>query len=123
MIVIKKNNKKFLSLLGFGLPIGIINGLFGAGGGMLTVPLLKKEGMKQKEAHANAVAVILPITALSAILYIIKGYVDFNDAWKYIPAGLIGSILGTVLLKKIKPKFLKKIFAAFMIYAGIRMIF
>ena len=46
--------------IGFGFFIGIINGLLGAGGGMLAVPALKKLGLSQKDAHRNALAVILP---------------------------------------------------------------
>ena len=48
-----KNNKLFTAVAGLG--IGLINGLLGAGGGMLAVPLLKKMGLSQKQAHANAV--------------------------------------------------------------------
>lgn len=122
VIVIKEKCKKLFLNFALGIPIGIVNGLFGAGGGMLAVPLLKKVGMEQKSAHANAVAVILPITVISAVMYILRGYVTLNEAWIYIPTGLIGAVLGTIILKKISPKILKKIFACFMIYAGIRMV-
>ena len=94
----------------------------GTGGGMLTVPLLKKCGLEQKEAHTNAVAVILPITFLSAMLYLIKGYVHFSDAIPFIPTGIIGSVIGSLLLKRISPCLLKKLFGGFMIYAGIRLL-
>ena len=108
--------------LAFGGLIGIVNGLFGAGGGMVAVPLLKKMGFSQTDAHANAVAVILPITVVSAILYIIKDYINLSDALTYIPTGVVGSFLGTLILKKISPVYLKKIFGFFMIYAGIRLL-
>ena len=75
--------------------MGIVNGLLGAGGGMIAVPLLKKLGLSQKQAHANAVAVILPITVLSAALYLIKGYVSLADSFVFIPGGLVGSLIGT----------------------------
>ena len=114
-------NKKLL-LPFSGIAIGIVNGLLGAGGGMIAVPLLKKLGLEQKAAHSNAVAVILPITLLSAVLYIWKDYVNLSSALPYIPTGIIGSVAGTYILKKISPKYLKKIFAAFMIYAGIRLL-
>ena len=107
----------------FGIIIGIINGLLGAGGGMLAVPLLKSIGFEQKQAQENAIAVILPITVLSAALYLWKDYVDIGDAFVYIPTGLIGAAIGTMLIKKISPKILKKIFAAFMLYAGTRLLF
>ena len=68
--------KKGVLTAGAGLAIGIINGLLGAGGGMIAVPLLQKLGLDRKQAHANAVAVILPITVLSAVLYLVNGYTE-----------------------------------------------
>ena len=105
-----------------GLAIGIINGMFGAGGGMIAVPCLKKLGLDQKSAHENAVAVILPITIISAILYLVKGYVDFKSSLAFIPTGLIGSYIATLIIKKISPVWLKRIFGGFMIYAGVRLL-
>ena len=118
----KEKQKNFIKNTLKGVLIGAVNGLFGAGGGMLAVPLLKKGGMKVKESHENAVAVILPITVVSGIIYLCKGYVSFSDALPFIPAGVIGSILGTLILKKISPAWLKRIFGGFMVYAGIRLI-
>jgi len=117
VIITKK--KGFISFL-LGALIGAVNGLLGAGGGMLTVPILKKMGMPQKAAHKNAVAVILPITAISATLYLFSGRVRLLDAVPFIPLGLVGASLGTFIIKKISPTLLKKIFALFMIWAGVR---
>lgn len=114
-------NKNVITALS-GLLIGTVNGLMGAGGGMLAVPLLKKCGMEQKEAHVNAVAVILPICIMSAGLYLYKGDVTFSDALPFIPAGIIGSLSGTYIIKRISPVYLKRIFAILMIYSGIRLI-
>ena len=99
-------SKKILTAVS-GLTIGAVNGLMGAGGGMIAVPLLKKCGMEQKSAHTNAVAVILPICVLSAGLYLKNGYVSIGDALPYVPTGITG---------------LKRVFALFMIYAGIRLL-
>ncbi len=115
--VIKKNAKS----TGLGILIGIINGLFGAGGGMLAVPLLKQSGLDTKKAHENAVAVILPITVLSAFIYINQDFVGIKDALIFIPTGLIGAFIGSKIIEKISPKWLKLIFGGFMIYAGIRL--
>ena len=117
-----KNIKKYLKPAFFGVGVGLVNGIFGAGGGMLAVPLLKKSGLEQKSAHANAVAVILPITVISAILYLVKGSVDFSDSFAFIPTGLLGSVIATFALQKFSNKLLQKIFAVFMIYAGIRLL-
>lgn len=114
-------NKK-LSVALFGISIGFINGLLGAGGGMLAVPLLKKYGLSQKAAQQNAIAVILPITALSAIMYLLKDYVNLSESFAYLPTGFLGAIIATFLMKKISNKWLKRIFAFFMLYAGIRLL-
>ena len=105
-----------------GALIGGVNILLGAGGGMLTVPLYKKNGMTQKQAQINAVATILPISIISAFIYIYNGEVKISDAYIYLVPGLIGSILGTFFIKKISNNILTIIFSVFMIWAGLRLI-
>lgn len=122
LVIYLKNIKKLLKPTILGLGVGFINGVFGAGGGMLAVPILKSEGLSQKSAHANAVAVILPITVLSAVLYLAKGSVSLADSFAFIPTGLIGSVIAAFTLQKFSNKWLQKIFAAFMIYAGVRLL-
>jgi len=117
----EKGHKNLIMCVG-GLAVGVVNGLLGAGGGMLAVPLLKKSGLTTKESNSNAVGVILPLSIFSAILYLSSGRVDIMDSVPYIPGGLIGALIGTKLLKKISANLLKKLFAAFMIWAGIRLL-
>ncbi len=116
------NKKSKLAVPFGGFLIGFANSLFGAGGGIIAVPVLKKSGLSKRESHANAVAVILPVSLLSAILYLTEGKVQLSDASPYILTGLIGSVLGTVILNKISPRLLKRIFGIFIIYAGIRLL-
>ena len=116
-----KNKINFKALL-LGVAVGLVNGIFGAGGGMLAVPILKRNGLEQKVAHANAVAVILPITIISAALYLIKGNVTLSDSFAYIPTGLAGSVIATFLLQKFSNTLLQKTFSGFMIYAGVRLL-
>ncbi len=115
-------DKKSFIIPIMGIAIGVVNGALGAGGGIITVPLLKKLGVEGKSAHSNAVAVILPITVISGILYLIKDYVNLKDALIYIPTGIIGAVLGTYLLKKISNEWLRRIFGGFMVYAGLRLL-
>lgn len=113
--------KKVSNLLS-GFSIGIVNALFGAGGGMIAVPVIKSKGKTQKEAQASAVAVILPLCILSATVYYIRGYYTFSEAIKYVPFSLLGALVGTFILKRIPDRMLGKIFAFFMLYLGIRMV-
>lgn len=113
--------QNILTALG-GIAIGFVNGLLGAGGGMLAVPILKAQGLSQKQAHSNAISIILPITCFSAILYLVNDYVALKDSYIYIPTGLLGAVIGTYILNKISPRILKRIFGALMVYAGIRLL-
>ncbi len=99
---------------------GLLNGLLGAGGGMVIVPLLRQKTDTRK-AHATSIAIILPISIISAIFYYYKGVVSISDAAPYIIWGLIGAVIGIILLSKIKPKWIRKLFAILMIWAGWRL--
>lgn len=112
--------KRYKLIIGF--IIGVINSLIGACGGIITVTALKKDGMNQKEAHANAIAVILPLSIISACFYVFKGYTNINDALFYIPGGAAGALAGGIILPRIPQKILRKIFAVFIIWAGVRMV-
>ena len=87
-----------------GVLIGTVSGLFGAGGGLVAVPFLKSLGLSQRKAHANAVAVIFPIAVLSAVLYVLRGYVTVSDAMPYIPLGVLGSLIGAFILHQLGKK-------------------
>lgn len=106
-----------------GILIGLINALFGAGGGMIAVPVLKSLGLEQKQAQATAISIILPLSLISTAVYLYRGYFEISQAFWYIPFGLVGAIVGTKLMKKAPNKMLKNIFCVFMIWAGVRMIF
>lgn len=121
MIILIKLKRNLTSLL-YGIGIGLVNGVFGAGGGMIAVPVLKSNGLDQKQAHANAVAVILPISIVSTIMYLAKGNMTLGDSLAFIPTGLIGSAIATFALQKFSNSLLQKMFAAFMIYAGARLL-
>lgn len=118
-----KKSKSMLKNSVFGVLIGAVNGFLGAGGGLICVPLLMKTGIERKSAHANAVAVIFPITLVSAISYLLQGRVKIADALIYIPGGLVGAWFGTFIMKKISPVWVRRIFGIFMIWAGWRLIF
>ena len=114
----KSNFKKITG----GILIGTLNGLFGAGGGIVAVPLLRKNGIGDKTAHASSIAIILPISLVSLSMYLIKGRVTLGDGLPYVFPGVLGAVLGTFILSKIPKKWLHRVFGALIIYAGIRLI-
>lgn len=106
-----------------GILIGIINIVIGACGGIVAIECLKNNNINQTKAHATAISIILPLTVISAVVYLINNNVNLSDSYVYIIPGIIGSFVGATLLPKIPSKILRKVFSLFMIYAGIRMFF
>lgn len=111
---------KKMRLILCGLAAGLANGLLGAGGGMIVVPLLRKLGLDVKHAHATSISVILPLSAVSAVMYLTRGDVVLSDALIYLPFGIVGAVLGAAFFKKLPDKFLRGIFGVFILYAGVR---
>ena len=111
-----------------GLIAGAINGLLGAGGGILITYFLsyvmKDENINKNSIFANALITMLPISAVSFVIYLARGYVKISPDLIYliIPAAA-GGIIGSLLLKRIKFKFVKLFFCAIVIYSGITMLF
>lgn len=102
---------------------GFLNGFFGSGGGVIAVPILEKEGCQPNEAHATSVALIFLLSLLTAAFYGFSGGLDFADAWKYVPWGVIGAVTGSIFLKKIKARWLKRLFGGVVTVAAVRMLF
>ena len=102
----------FVLVLG-GFLAGVANGLLGAGGGMVIVPMLRKSGLPVVKSHATSVAVILPICVLSAGLYLFRGSVTIGQSLPYLPWMLAGSVR----------MLLRRLFGALMLWAAWRMLF
>lgn len=107
-----------------GIVTGLANGLFGGGGGMLVVPMLAfLAGMPVKNAHATAILIILPVSALSGIIYAAFGNFTLSAGIPVTAGVLAGGVLGALLLKKLPVKWISVIFAAAMLAAGGKMLF
>lgn len=114
--------KKTLATYLFGgAAVGALNGLFGGGGGMVAVPVLKAAGRGAQTAHATAIAVILPASVLSGAVYLFYGLVPFSVLLPVALGVAAGGILGAKLLPRVSSRFITLLFAAFMLAAGIRM--
>lgn len=116
-----QDHKKWLRPALAGGAAGLVNGFFGGGGGMVLVPLLVLWcGLDQRKAFATSVAVILPLCALSASIYLFRGGVDFTAALPYLAGGLLGGLLGGKLFKRLNMVWLRRLFALLLLYGGVR---
>ncbi len=105
-----------------GFATGVLNGLFGAGGGMAAVPMLKMAGLSQKSAHATAIAITMPLSVLSGMLYLGSGDLVLGDAMRFIPAGIAGALVGARLLGRVPDTVLRRIFGALILFAAVRIL-
>ncbi len=114
---------KMFMLILTGIVSGFVNGLFGAGGGVISVLaltyFLKTE---KKKAHATTVIVILAFSIVSIFTYGFKDNIDFNLSLISGIAGAVGGFLGAWLLKKIPTKYVGKIFGILMLLSSWRML-
>ena len=86
---------------------GAANGCFGGGGGMVLLPLLTRWcRVEEKTAFATCVAVILPFCVVSAAVYLLRR--------------LAGGFVGGKLFPRVPAPWLRYLFAAFLVYGGIR---
>ncbi len=115
--------KKYLKGSVIGAVTGFVNGLFGSGGGSVLVPCLEKFlKMEPQKAHAGAIAVILPLSVISVLLYARGVEVDLKTLLPVALGGIAGGMGGARLLGKISGKWLHIIFGIFMIAGSVRMI-
>lgn len=115
---------KYKKEIAIGIFSGILNGLFGAGGGSVVVPALEKFlKMPQKRAHATAVGIILIMSLVSSAIYVMRGNFDFGIWLPVTAGGLAGGVLGGALLSKISGRWLKIIFGVVIIVTAVKMIF
>ena len=107
-----------------GAIIGLINGFFGGGGGMVCVPILEKVlHLESKYSHATAIVVILPISFVSAIVYLLSGNLE-TISFLTVGAGVLaGGVAGAFLLKILPTKVIRIVFVFVMLAGGIRLLF
>lgn len=107
-----------------GLAIGVVTGLFGAGGGMLTVPALTFIAkFDEKHSHATAIAVILPLCLISSVVYVLGTTFENGVVLPTVIGVTIGGAIGALLLKKMSNGAISFLFYALMLFAGLKMIF
>lgn len=104
-----------------GAAAGLCNGLFGGGGGSVLVPALTGWcGLEQRRAFATSVAVILPLCALSAGIYLLRGGLDLMTALPYLVGGALGGWAGGRWFRGIKVCWLRRAFGLLLLYGGVR---
>ena len=91
---IAEMSESVLLLLGMGLGIGFLSGLFGVGGGFLTTPLLIFIGVSPAVAVASSANQIVATSVAGVLVHWRRGTIDMRMGAVMLAGGLVGSVLG-----------------------------
>jgi uncharacterized membrane protein YfcA len=113
------------------VPVGFVAGLFGIGGGLITVPFLYyifgSLGIEHEYTMHLAVgtsfAIIIPTAAVSAITHQKFKAVDFDIVKSYGIFVIFGVIIGTIFAASLKTKSLVLFFSIIIFLLGIYLFF
>ena len=109
------------------VPVGFVAGLFGIGGGLITVPFLYyifgKLGIDQAYlmhlAVGTSFAIIIPTSTVSVLTHHKFKAVDFNIVKSYGIFVVLGVIVGTIFAASLKTKSLVLFFSIVILFLGI----
>ena len=106
-----------------GLAAGFVNGFFGAGGGMVLVPLLIwLVGLPDKLAFSSAISIILPLCVVSLVIYGRHDMLPLSDALPYLIGGAGGGVLAGLWFQKVPAKWLHLALGALILLGGVRLL-
>lgn len=109
--------------IGCGIAAGLVNGLFGAGGGMVLVPLLQRLRLAEgQKLFASALAVMLPMSAVSVAVYAVTGSLEFSTALPYCAGGLAGGLIGGAVYRRIPTRWLHRVLGLLILWGGVRIL-
>ena len=103
-----------------GVCAGAVNGLFGAGGGMVLVPLLATVATYSgTAAFSSSIAIILPISIISLFT---TGWEAglLSNALPYLIGSAVGGFLAIQYGSKISAKWLHRILGILILWGGVR---
>lgn len=112
---------RVLVLLAIGAAAGMLSGMFGIGGGVVLVPLLVAAGLDHRRAAATSLLAILPSAIAGSITYLAQGQVDFIAAAVIAVGAIVGSFIGSHLLKRLPLAWLRWLFIGMVALVAVRM--
>lgn len=119
----KPSVRQNLSVAAIGLSAGLLNGLLGAGGGIVIVAGLSRifrgREIDPRSVYASAIAVMLPLSALSALRYFAHGHLGEAQVGLLLLPAAAGGAVGALLLRVLSPGVLARIFAFVVLLSGI----
>lgn len=112
---------RYIGSLLAGLGAGAVTGLFGAGGGMVLVPLLTLlTDMEEEEIFPSSISIILPICIVSLTATALTGTVAWQQSIPYLFGSAAGGFLAGKWGKNIPVKWLHRGLGILILWGGYR---
>lgn len=100
---------------------GAVTGLFGAGGGMVLIPLLRVlTDLQEAESFPFSVSVMLPLCVVSLVTTASSRSFLWGDALPYLIGSGLGGICAARWGERIPIRWLHRILGAFILWGGFR---
>ena len=104
-----------------GFCAGTLNGLFGAGGGMVLVPLLTAmTDLKEDHIFPASICIILPVCLVSLFITALHYGPDIPGALPYLLGSALGGLIAGCFGKRIPVTWLHRILGALILWGGVR---
>lgn len=104
-----------------GFAAGAVTGLFGAGGGMVLIPLLQLlTGIEEDAVFPASVSVILPICVVCLLFRATEGLLPWKESLPYLLGSCIGGILAGTAGRKIPTLWLHRLLGILILWGGVR---
>ena len=114
-------NCKWLGLAAAGACAGAVNGLFGAGGGMVLVPLLTLlTDLEDREIFPASLSIILPLCLVSLGVTALSTPLPWQEALPYLIGSGIGGFAAGLWGKKLPVKWLHRGLGILIMWGGVR---
>ncbi|MEL6385415.1 MAG: sulfite exporter TauE/SafE family protein [Cyanobacteria bacterium J06626_18] len=116
-----------------GTVLGLKSGILGIGGGAISVPFLLYSGLPMSQASGTSASFTLPIALVGTIsgllLTVPPETIPLSTGMIYWPAvalvapfTMLGAPLGTQLCHRVPSGYLKRLFGAFLLFVGARLL-
>lgn len=120
-----------LSLFAAGLVSGFVAGLFGVGGGIVRIPIFLflfpilgiHADVLMHVAAGTSLALAIPSSIMASHAQYKAGKLDLSFLKSWIPALVIGVILGIFVMRYVNSRFLEQVFAFVILLVSIQMFF
>lgn len=115
------HSRKTFGLILAGGCAGAVAGLFGAGGGMVLVPLLTAfSSLTEEEVFPASLSIILPVCVVSLTVTAITGMLPWKEAFPYLLGSAGGGVLAGVFGRKVPVNWLHRGLGILILWGGWR---